>query len=44
MDWESKEVIVHTKTDKPTYEEVRAKIEKTGVSLKHCLMKLSIYY
>lgn len=32
VEWETKEVIVHTKSDTPTYEEVEAKIAKTGVS------------
>ncbi|KAK9894697.1 copper chaperone-like protein [Cystobasidium minutum MCA 4210] len=30
VDWESKDVIVRTKTGTPTYEEVKTKIARTG--------------
>ena len=36
VEWETKEVVVHTKTDTPTYEEVEAKIAKTGVGCNSC--------
>lgn len=34
VDWQSQEVIVHAETAIPTYEEVEAKIAKTGVSYR----------